>query len=160
MILYLDLDGVFADFEGFCTHNLGLVYQTNPKQAWAVIERVPSFFKYLEPIRGSLTFFDDIMSKANCEVKVLTALPQLTGELISAPRDKRYWVHKYLNESIQVITTDSWEGKKAFAVGNVLLDDSRRNILDWEYHGGQGIWHTRKDHLHSWNQLKKCGVVS
>jgi hypothetical protein len=159
MILYLDLDGVFVDFDRFCQHNLGFVYQTNPEHAWSILDKIPSFFKYLEPINGSLDFFDKIMANAKCEVKVLTALPMLTGELISAPGDKRYWVHKFMDENMQVITVDSWEGKKAFAKGNVLLDDSRRNILDWEYHGGNGVWHVDKNYARSWEQLKKCKVV-
>jgi len=159
MILYLDLDGVFADLEGYCKKTLDIDYLADPKLAWSRIDKIPEFFKHLGIIRGSANFFDDIMEYATCEVKILTALPLLTGELITAPGDKRWWVHNYLDEDIQVITVDSWERKKDFAKGNVLLDDSRRNILDWEFHGGQGVWHTSKDYQHSLNQLKKCGAI-
>jgi hypothetical protein len=159
MVLYLDLDGVFADMEGYCRDQLGLEYLADPKLAWSKIDQIPYFFKRLDPIKDSLTFFDDILLNANVEVKILTALPLLTNMLVTAPADKRWWVHNYLDPDLQVITTNSWEGKRDFAVGNVLLDDSRRNILDWEYHGGQGVWHTSKDFQHSWNQLKKLRVV-
>jgi 5'(3')-deoxyribonucleotidase len=145
--------------EGYCRDHLGLEYLADPKLAWSVIDKIPHFFKELEPIKGSLNFFDDILLNAKVEVKILTALPLLTGELITAAADKREWVKQFLDADIQVITVDSWERKKDFSKGNVLLDDSRRNILDWEYHGGQGVWHTSKDCQHSWNQLKKCGVL-
>lgn len=159
MVLYLDLDGVFADMEGYCRDHLGLEYLADPKLAWSRIDKIPHFFAQLDRIPGSYNFFRNIISNATVEVKILTALPMLTGELITASLDKRSWVHMHLDTNIQVITTDSWEDKKVFSKGNILLDDSRRNILDWEYHGGKGVWHTSKDHEHSWNQLRKLGVV-
>lgn len=153
MQLYLDLDGVFADLNGFC-NSMGISYAVAPAEAWKKLDKVPNLFSKLDPVPGAIQFYKDIR-ELGLEPIILTALPMLTNELVTAPKDKREWVHKYLDPKLQVITVDSWADKKTFAKASVLVDDSRRNILDWDYHGGIGIWHDTGYHYPSLRMLKE-----
>jgi len=57
-MIYLDLDGVFADFNGAVQkHCPGLVYQQHSKQIWSVLETIPHFFSTLDPILPSLKIY-------------------------------------------------------------------------------------------------------
>lgn len=43
-MIYLDLDGVFADFNGAVQkHSPGLIYQQHSKQIWKILETIPHF---------------------------------------------------------------------------------------------------------------------
>lgn len=155
-MIYLDLDGVFADFNGAVQkHCPGLIYQQHSKQIWKILETIPHFFSTLDPILPSLKIYDDIASNTNIEMQFLTALPRATGYLKTAQRDKTDWVHEHI-DCAQVNCVSSWEMKKYFCRGkcDILIDDSPRNIEDWAKAGGTGILHvTLDDTLQQMHQL-------
>ena len=91
-MIYLDLDGVFADFNGAVQkHCPGLVYQQHSKQIWEVLETIPNFFSTLD-VLPDLKLYDIVLGN-DFDVQFLTALPRATGYLKTAQRDKTDWVH-------------------------------------------------------------------
>lgn len=148
-IIYLDLDGVFADFLTTFDKIVGHPYDQDPVAAWAKLDQVDHLFLNLEPFPYARELFDQLCN-TGVETKILTALPKLTGKLHTAEQDKREWVAKHLSSDIEVICTDGWRGKSAYANRrSILIDDSIRNIEDWFDHGGMGIWHTGRDYKSS-----------
>lgn len=140
-ILYLDLDGVFADMESAVHRYTGASY--DPKTSWAKIEKVPHFFRQLYPLRGALKFFDIIKHGSTLPIEFLTASPWETGELHTTIPDKKWWVDRYLCPTTKVNVVKSWKDKGLFAQpGCILVDDSLRNIEDWVACGGTGVHHT------------------
>lgn len=153
-MIYLDLDGVFADFNGAVQkHCPGLIYQQHSKQIWQVLETIPNFFSTLD-LLPNLKLYDIVLSK-DIGVEFLTALPRATGYLKTAQRDKTDWVHEHIDWA-QVNCVSSWEMKKYFCQGkhDILIDDSPRNIEDWIKVGGTGILHvTLEDTVQQMHQL-------
>lgn len=153
-MIYLDLDGVFADFNGAVQkHCPGLVYQQHSKQIWEVLETIPNFFSTLD-VLPDLKLYDIVLGN-DFDVQFLTALPRATGYLKTAQRDKTDWVHEHI-DCAQVNCVSSWEMKKYFCRGkhDILIDDSPRNITDWIKVGGTGILHvTLEDTLKQIHQL-------
>jgi hypothetical protein len=159
--IYLDLDGVFADFEAKFEELVGFPYHQDPEKAWSILDKVDHLFLQLEPLPSAKLLFDRINDYATCNVKILTALPRLTGKLNTAEADKKAWVAKYLSDTIEVICTDGWKHKVDYCRhGDILVDDMERNTEAWFYHGGIGIHHSSKRPDLTIKQLIELEVLS
>ena len=137
-MLYVDLDGVFADFNRKIDE-LGLK-RNDPHTNWPIIDKIPHFFSDLELLPDALELWDAIKI---FNPVILTAAPKKTNQLITCVNDKVRWVHENLDSNIPVIVSDGWEGKINYLDdADILLDDMQRNIDLWDAHGGIGILHT------------------
>ena len=124
MTVYLDLDGVFADFKSKFEDIVGFPYHQDPKKAWGILDKIDHLFLTLDLLQDSNVLFNDIWFSGNNDVRILTALPMQTNKLITAAADKREWVRKHLSGDIQVICTAGWKGKRDFCKpGDILIDD-------------------------------------
>lgn len=140
-IIYLDLDGVFADFRKSFDKIVGHPYDEDPQGAWSKLEKVDRLFLNLDPLPGAKDMFDEIQS-FGIQTKILTALPRLTGKLHTSVEDKTNWVREHLSSDIEVICTDGWRGKRAYSnQSSILVDDMVRNTIDWIDAGGSGVLH-------------------
>lgn len=146
--LNLDLDGVFPDFYSTAHRILGRPYrELTGAQAWGVLDTVPHLFRDLPPLHDAMRLWEGVQAFAEREggvaLRVLSALPQLTNELRTAPGDKRHWVRHHLSPTMPVILVEGGKAKARFArPGDILIDDLERNILAWRAAGGLGILHT------------------
>lgn len=139
--IYLDMDGVVADFYSYARVILGADYRTiHPEVAWDVLGQVPNLYRRIPPLAGAREFYARLCEIA--PVALLSSVPLPTHFLIQAPVDKRAWVWEHLSAEAQVITVCGWEQKNLFVAPDiVLIDDSARNINRWRQSGGIGIEH-------------------
>lgn len=158
--IYLDLDGVLADFDARIKNLLGkpLEEYSTSQEGWDALEPFkPNFFAWLEPMRDAYDLYRGVLSLAllnQYEVAVLTAIPKI-GRMPFAKQDKKEWVTEYFPKLACNFNIGPHAEHKQYhcTVGDVLIDDSIRNIDQWRSVGGYGILHTSaKDSL---QQLKE-----
>lgn len=152
MQLFLDLDGVIADFDQHCINLFG----HDPRKGgisdsvfWDMVETVEDFWETIPVKFGA----EDLMEVAAPYKPIfLTGVPLgVNGERAHA--QKPVWVQKHIGD-YQVITTMS-RLKPTFMKnpGDILVDDRYRMIKKWEEAGGRGVIY--KNPHESVEKLKK-----
>lgn len=142
MKLFLDLDGVLADFDGFLERVLGIVSDRNQER--------PDFWDTLRAYKGRLYFDMEPFPRAKEMFKALREFNPtiLTGVPKSIPRayeDKVEWVKKHIDPEVAVIGCKSWEKFKYGSPGDILVDDWNKYQTNWEKMGGIFILHKNVD---------------
>lgn len=140
--IYLDLDGVFADFWGRVCEIFGKEPE-NSKMIWDELKKVPHLFLNLNPLHYSTVMFKKIYSRYGDRCEILTSVPRPEGLLVTAVDDKREWVRRYLSDKITVNIVSHHSEKKNFCLGKdyVLIDDYDKNVNEWRDKGGIAILH-------------------
>lgn len=137
--IYLDLDGVMADFDANFPAVFGLDHRSMADDdMWAKINSHPSFFRDMPHCPGSLEFYADI---EHLNPIILTACPK--SNYAHAATQKRAWVREHLGPNITVLPVMGGRNKPLFmhAPGDVLIDDFERNCDAWTEAGGVAILH-------------------
>jgi len=157
-MIYIDNDGVNADFNKFVIQQTGSPYQG--KSTWVDLENIDNLFSKLEVLPDAYDSVQRIIDmQGYSSVEILTALPLLTGKLHTAQRDKVEWIHNWIDDIIQVNCVQNWRHKAFFVMSkwDILIDDSQRNINEWVAAGGIGVYHT--DWVSTNKELKLIGVI-
>lgn len=137
--LFLDLDGVMADFDAHFPAVFGLDHKSMADDAmWERINGHPSYFLDMPPCAGALDFW---LSVEDLDPIVLTACPRTN--CANAARQKRQWVRKHLSGEMLVLPVLGGHNKPLFMhqTGDILIDDYAMNIAVWQKAGGFGILH-------------------
>lgn len=137
--IYLDLDGVMADFDAHFPAVFGLDHRALADDAmWEIINAHPSYFRDMPPCGGAIDFFREI---EHLDPIILTACPK--SNYVNAATQKREWVREHLSRDIMVLPVMGGRHKPLFmhAPGDILIDDYERNIELWRAAGGVGIRH-------------------
>ena len=118
-IIYVDLDGVVADFEkGRKKHPLSTItpYIGRP-------DKLPGVYEDLEPIVDSIESVNMLLKHKDFDIYFLSTAPWDNPE---AWMHKRLWVAKYFNEKLirkRLILCHH----KQLLIGDYLIDDRRFN---------------------------------
>lgn len=149
--IFVDLDGVLADFDGRYEELFG-ARPDWPKgtfersQVWQNIWGIPDFFAKLPFTYGGRKFW---MDYRHLQPVVLTACSHNHYE--ECATQKREWVRHHLGATTVMLPAISGETKYLFmhAPGDILIDDTRKNIEAWTAAGGIGILHA-----HDWDTTR------
>ena len=139
-IIFVDLDGVCADFDSYYLKLFGRTTESVPdKELWKNINDYGTFFWEL-PVMPMTQFFINTVKQTH-EVIILTACPRSDYE--RAALQKKAWVKCHLGEDIKVLTVLGGKTKYLFMQkpGDILIDDYEKNIEPWISNGGVGIIH-------------------
>ncbi len=146
--IYLDMDGVLADFNRGMKELLGLEpfeqgRGYNPEKNDELFEKMREyghFYGDLEPISGAKVFFDKIYERFGNRCEILTGIPKPRRGIVFAKDDKIQWVNRFLSSDV-VVHVVQREEKQSFCSGKdcVLVDDYEKNIKQWKKCGGTGI---------------------
>jgi hypothetical protein len=149
-VIYIDLDGVLADFDGKVLEVTGRPsssYKTETEKlaAWEQLVTVDDLFGSLELLPGALDLWAHV-NALGAPVKILTALPSLLA-YPQAEAQKRRWVERHLGPEVTVLfgpyAADKW---RHAAPADILIDDQIDNVVQWISRGhGIGILHESVD---------------
>jgi 5'-nucleotidase len=147
--VYLDLDGVMADFDWHFPATFGIDHRSMADDAmWAMINAHPSYFRDMPIFDGAKNFFDRI---SWMNPIILTACPK--SNYAHVARQKREWVREHLSTSCHILPVMGGGNKPLFmhSRGDILIDDFERNTKSWQMEGGFAILHrdfkTTRDEL-------------
>jgi hypothetical protein len=140
--LYLDCDGVLADFDQGATALLGMKPKAYEKQHgigrfWQKLARAPDFYFGLPLLPDARRLFNAV---AHLDPIILTGLP--LGNW--AAEQKVRWAAKYF-PGTRIITTMARDKRDHAREGDVLVDDQLRHAHLWEGVGGIFIHHRDVD---------------
>ena len=144
-IIYIDLDGVIADFDkGKSEHPLGKVspYIGRP-------DKLPGIYENLDPIEGAI---DSVNKLLNSQYKIFF-LSTAPWDNPDAWTHKRLWIAKYFEEKLikkKLILCHH----KQLLIGDYLIDDREWNGAakftgDWIHFGSERFpkWESVLDYL-------------
>ena len=136
--IYLDCDGVLADFDKGAIAVLG----AHPRDFedrygaagfWRRLAGAESFFEHLDPLPDGFELYEAVKHKAPI---ILTGMPRGTW----AEPQKRRWAQRHF-PGVPVITTAAALKREHCHPGDVLVDDRDQHRRLWEDAGGHFIHH-------------------
>ena len=146
--LYLDMDGVVADWETAIADILGYKLIEGdrwPDQDWRKIIQFQRVYRDIPLLPWALEFVDEagkIARAANYAVRFLTAVPR-RNDFPYAFEDKVHWANKHFPTIPVWFGPYSQDKQKRAAPGQVLVDDRMTNINEWIAQNGIGIYFHR-----------------
>ena len=155
--LYLDMDGVVADFDGYVENVLGepATAERWPDDKWAIIKQHPRLYRELDltPEAESLVDFCRQWTKDNnYELLFLSAVPH-DNDIHWAFYDKVIWAQRYFPDIPVHFGPYSQDKQHHCRPGDILIDDRTSNIEQWRASGGIGIHH-RGDLVNTMKSLR------
>lgn len=146
--VYLDLDGVFADFDARVKHLTGKhPSQLSRDRLWKMVNADKRFFAELELIEGCLVLWE---ATRDLEPIFLTGAPSVKA----FQEQKREWVARVFGPEFIVHVVPKRLKQDFSGPHKVLIDDTPENIEQWIARGGYGILHTG-DHASTVNALNE-----
>ena len=137
--IYLDCDGVLADFDKAAEKILGLApgafeKRHGAREFWRRLARADNFFDNLDPMPDAFELYEAVRHKNPI---ILTGMPH--GKW--AEPQKRRWAQRHF-PGVPVITTSAALKREHCHPGDVLVDDRAQHRAAWEAAGGLFIVHT------------------
>jgi hypothetical protein len=136
MNLFVDMDGVLADFAQYHQAVFGWRPDEEDEVDWAVVREVKDFHLNIPPMADLELLWGRI---ERYRPIVLTGVPEEIGE---APADKRAWVSKHLGPEVEVRCCPSSKKWMHAQPGDILIDDTVKHRKHWIKAGG--IWVTHR----------------
>lgn len=154
MQLFLDCDGVLADFNKRATEIVGMPPRdfedkVGEKKFWDAIYGTPDFFSSLDPMPDA---YELVNAVSHLNPIILTGKPRGNW----AEKQKLVWRDKYF-PNLPMIVCPSRDKIKYAKPGDVIVDDWAKHQQTWLNGGGIWVMHTSaKDSI---RQLKELGVI-
>lgn len=142
--LYIDMDGVLADFEGhfkdIFKDNLydgesckDYMNRVGPDKFWDDIYNIDTFWLDIKPLHNNIKDIWKTLEKKFNHIMILTS----PSRDIKCRIQKRLWVDKYISPKIPILfETNKYRYASKYSI---LIDDTESKISDWIKYGGQGI---------------------
>jgi hypothetical protein len=142
--LLLDLDGVFADFEGGVQKLSGKrISDMHKSEMWKTVHRDKEFFLNLERLEEGIVLWNYIVEAQQAykfPIKFLTGAPSSHA----FREQKKAWVAKHKGEHYETIVLPRKDKQLYAGPGKILIDDNQENIDQWVAKEGIGLFYDGK----------------
>jgi len=146
--VYLDMDGVMADFFGGVEKMYGVDHWkqlTNDKTKdlkKEVIDRITgtNFFATLPKFETADALIDMVKKFTGGKFSINTS--PLRGDHENSAKHKKVWISNHIEQPDEIVVTgrkESYAVNKGTGTPNILIDDRPVNIQKWQAAGGYGI---------------------
>jgi hypothetical protein len=152
--IYLDCDGVLADFDAAASRILGVAPDAferrhGASEFWRRLAAADGFFEHLDLLPDARELYEAVRPKGPI---ILTGMPH--GKW--AEPQKRRWARRHF-PGVPVITTMAALKREHCHPGDVLVDDRMQHRHLWQAEGGLFIHHTSA--AASIEALKAAGYI-
>ena len=148
--IYMDLDGVLCDFDKRVHEIFGKKpKEIPPKIMWRRLAQEKNFYGNLEWMSDGKKIWNYVC-KYNPEI--LTGVPMGNW----ASEQKRSWCVRHLGSDVIIHTVFACDKKNFAAPNYILIDDTDRNIRQWQEAGGIAIHYRNADQ--TIDELQKLGL--
>jgi hypothetical protein len=139
--IYCDMDQVLCNFIGGAEKVIGMPFpQADKKDRWNAITNTKDFWATLEWMPGAKRLYSFIQKY---DTNILSAYS-------SSDTNSRSGKLKWLGKNTKIrrgnINLVKRADKQKYATTdgkpNILIDDYKKNIVEWESKGGIGVYHT------------------
>ena len=145
MRVFLDLDGVAADFDKLFMEMSGGIsppdYESThgKREFWNLINADPNFFYNLRKMDGVDELVLGILTITGLLPIILTACPKTRKASVAL--QKIFWVRENIHPDVVCIPMHGMKGPYCEHPGDVLIDDFEKHRESWEERGGVFIHH-------------------
>ena len=151
MQLFVDMDGVLADFDQHHEADFGVRSDKLADNVdWQAVREVKDFYLQIPPLADMSVLWARI---ERYEPVVLTGVPAAVAE---APENKRAWVRKHLGAQVEVLCCPARKKSEYASAGDILIDDWDKYRHLWVAKGG--IWITHRSAGETIAALDALGV--
>lgn len=157
--IYVDMDGVLADFDRHFENLFGKnPYDVEDRDGrdefWKTLYTKKNFFRNIPAFKYLQEFWNEICKRSQ-HVAILTSPSRVNKD--ECIRDKQLWLKEKLkmpNGNPPLVIFES--AKYLYACPNsILIDDFGKKIKDWENASGIGILHDYNDFRKTLEKLDK-----
>ena len=147
--LYLDMDGVVADFDEYAARTLGVPPSQGiyPDEIWYKLAANARLYRDLVPTPYATQLVyqcEQFCTKKRYDLKFLTAVPK-GNDVPWAFNDKVYWARNYFATIPVWFGPYSKDKHQHCREGDILIDDRSSNIEEWRAACGIAIHHKNID---------------
>jgi hypothetical protein len=140
-IIYCDMDQVLCNFIGGAEKAIGMPFaQADKDDRWEAIKNTKDFWATLDWMPGAKRLYSFI---AKYDPHILSAA---SDRDVNVRPGKLKWLGKNTKIKRGNINIVKRADKQKYAItdgeSNILIDDYKKNIVEWESKGGIGVHHT------------------
>lgn len=140
MQLFVDMDGVLADFDqGYFNCFGDRPCKISDNVNWELVKQKNHFYKNLPPMKDFNILWKGVES---LKPIILTGIPSHDAYSGEAIKNKREWVDKHIGKEVKMIGCKSKDKSLHSKPGDILIDDWEKYKHVWIGNGGIWITHT------------------
>lgn len=136
-MIFCDMDGVLVDFDGYFKKKYGIFpFEISKQDLWETVLQTKDYWLNL-PKTADADILVNFLNQTG--YTILTGLPSYGFD--KAEKEKKAWLKKHYNKEHNIICCLSKDKPNYGCAKDILIDDRKNNIQNWQKMGGIGILH-------------------